>query len=440
MYIFRNIKASIKDEVSRSIINRSGKLIVLNLAGVVFLFFTNFFLIKLLGESIYGHYVMVNVWLSFFTIIVIFGMDDLFIAVLPKKQNGYPIGIPAPMMLKWGIKLCFALLVTVVAVVTIILLNSSLNVWFKQYALYLLIFFGMLVGFTFLNAFFRGINLILKGQFLEKIVRSAGVLLFILIFNIFNWGLNFKTVLLFQAAALFICIVTFLWEFNKRFNLSFEKYNYYDSSGKSNLQFLGISLLNFLSTRLDILMLTMFSTPEQVGYYNIAGRISDLLGYPSAALYLIIPTFLSKEWIANQGKAITILKNIVLISGALVTMGIIILLFAGRQILHFFGTNFVNSYWAMIFLSIVNLLAVFSLPLNTIMMISGKQKFSLLALFAYVVFIVVLSLFMIPEFGANGAALSMLCGAFFYLLVTSFLSLKLFSKGVFNRRKYNKEV
>ena len=427
MYIFRQIKAIKEDEISRSIINRSGRLIIINFSGVILLFLTNFFLIKLLGESLYGNYIIVNVWLSFFNLIVVFGMDDLFIAVLPKKENGYPQGVAAPMVLKWGLKICLLLLVTVISTVSLIFLNSSLGGWFQKNALYLILFFVMLFGFTFFNAFFRGINLIIKGQFLEKIVRTLIVLIAILACYVFSGGLSFKAILLIQAVALFICIIIFLWEFKKRFNFSFEKYNYFDSSGKSNLEFLGISVLNFLSSRLDILMLTMFSTAEQVGHYNIAGRISDLLGYPSTALYLILPTFLSKEWILNRPKAISILKNITWISFSVILLCLIFLLFCGVQILNFFGKNFVFSYWSMIFLSTVNLFAVFSLPLNTIMMVSGKQKFSLLALLLYVVFVAVLSFFMIPKFGANGAALTMLAGSFFYLLLTVLFNLKLFS-------------
>jgi O-antigen/teichoic acid export membrane protein len=417
----------IEDDVSRSIISRSAKLVIANIVSIAFLFCTNFFLIKLLGEKQYGEYISINVWLSVLSIVILFGMDDLFVAVLPKNKNGSK-GSAVPLIFKWALKICLSLLLIAVTFSAIYFLNSSYSEWYRQYGFSLILLLTMLVFFNLLNAFFRGLNHIVKGQILEKVVRSGVVLTGIVFFYLLQKKVDLNTALYIQAGSIFVCVVIFMVDFFKKFSFSFGPYNSFDASGRSNLEFLGISLLYFLSTRVDILILTAYSTSKQVGYYNIAARISDILGYPTAALYLILPTVLSKEWVADPRKAAGILKKIVQVSSAIILMGLVILLFSGKQILSFFGKNFVNSYWPMVFLSSIHLVSVFSLPLNTILMVSGRQKFSLIALLVYVLFVMLLSFFFVPKWGAPGAALTMLCGSLFYLFFIVGVSYKLLRK------------
>jgi len=426
--MIRQVFKNIKYETSLSIINRSGKLLIANLLGIPILFISNFYFIRLLGERMYGELVTVNVWLSVLTVIVLFGMDDLFIMVLPKEMSYYSAGTLAPAMLRWSFRICFFIFLLLVLLSSLVLRHSSLYIWFRQQSAGIIFYFLMLAIFALLNAFFRGVNIILLGQFLDKVLRSSIVVGVLSFFYFTGRSLTFNQSLYIQAIALLICILLFVREFNRKFDLPFSEKVHFNKSIKPNLSFLGISLLNFLAARLDILMLTAFSTPEQVGYYNVAARISDLLSFPSMALYLILPTFLSREWVSNRENAIKTLRTIVIISLAVVLSGLVLLLLFGRHILGYFGENFAHSYWVMIFLSTVNIFSIFSLPVNTIMMVDNKQRFSLVALAAYVLLILVISFFLVPMFGAIGAAIAMLSGSFFYLAVIHFIGSRLFAK------------
>jgi O-antigen/teichoic acid export membrane protein len=426
--MFKQLKEIIGNELSLSIIHRSAKLMVINLVGVILLFFTNFYLIKILGERVYGQFVTVNVWLSMLNIVILFGMDDVFILVLPKVEVEYSRRVGAPAVLKWSFKVCMSLFVTVVVMLSILFLQGAIGRGFQQYAFPLILVLLLLVVFSLLNAFFRAMNLIVRGQFLEKIVRTFVVAISVIFCYSFNYHLTFKGALYIQATALLICVLFFAWDLARRFGFTFISQGNFDMSGKTNLPFVGISLLNLLASRVDILILSTFSSPEQVGYYNIAGRISDVLGYPASALYLIVPTLLSREWLRDRDKAIQILKTTVVASLAFILVGFLFLVLFGQYVLLYFGKNFIYSYWTMIVLCAVNIFSVFSLPVNTIMMVNGKQRFSFIALLVYVLFVLLISSLTIPRFGAMGAAIAMLGGSVFYLTVIGFMGYKLFRK------------
>jgi O-antigen/teichoic acid export membrane protein len=434
--MFKQLKEIIKSELSLSIIHRSVKLMVINLVGVILLFITNLYLIKILGERIYGQFVTVNVWLSLLNIVILFGMDDLFILVLPKTEVEYSARIGAPAVLKWSFRVCMSLFVTVVILLSILFLHSAVGRQFQQYAVPLTLGLLLLVIFSLLNSFFRAMNLILRGQFLEKILRTLVVAISVVFCYSFNYRLTFNGALYIQVTALLVCVLVFAWDFGRRFGFTFVGQDNFDKSGKTNLSFLGISLLNLLASRVDILILSTFSSPEQVGYYNIAGRISDVLGYPATALYLVVPTLLSREWLRNREKAIQILKTTVLVSLLFILVGFLFLVVFGKHVLLYFGENFIYSYWPMIILCAVNIFSVFSLPVNTIMMVNNKQKFSFIALIVYVLFILLTSSITIPRFGAKGAAIAMLSGSLIYLIVIGIMGFKLFRKDLQSAKSY----
>jgi hypothetical protein len=57
-----------------------------------------------------------------------------------------------------------------------------------------------------------------------------------------------------------------------------------------------------LSARLDIMFLADAARPEEVGYYNIAARISDLVGYPLTAINLMRQRCYQKNIIKTKKK------------------------------------------------------------------------------------------------------------------------------------------
>ncbi|MDQ3277427.1 MAG: oligosaccharide flippase family protein, partial [Bacteroidota bacterium] len=349
---------------------RQVKLTTVNIIGVVLLFFTNNFLVKLLGEQDYGYYVIVNVWIQFFAVVIVFGMDDLFIATLPKFYFDTQRRKNTPGVFYWAVKICLAVLVLLVGSLLIAMQAGYFHPVLTENKL---IFFSLLASLSFLLliiAFFRGINKVMIGQLVDKFFRPAVMFLMVAGMFFLQKKVLLQDILWLQVFALLCGLVGMLIVFFNHFKTRAPTAGPFDKSLKKNVTFLGISLLYMLSVRLDIMFLTDAARSEDVGYYNIAARISDLVGYPLTAINLIAPTLLAKEFHQNKSRVLPLLRSIILLAIGGSVIGVLFVVIAGKSVLLFFGQNFTGAFWPLIILSFTHLLAAFALPFNTVLMVS----------------------------------------------------------------------
>src|SRR4051794_18801097 len=84
--------AILKPGSMRSILQSSGKIILVQVIAALLLFGNNYIIIKLGDAQSYGSYVSLMAWVNFFSVIVVFGFDDYFIATLPKLYSKQEAG------------------------------------------------------------------------------------------------------------------------------------------------------------------------------------------------------------------------------------------------------------------------------------------------------------------------------------------------------------
>lgn len=404
----------------KEVVQRSAKIVVLNIVAAILLFITNYFLIRLIGEHDYGSYVIIMLWANLFAVVCLFGMDDFFVAVLPKYFSSEKAFFINGSIFKWAIKIIIAVL----ASAGFIILTMSHFDWpVKEVASNLdifLILVVMLVLLQFLTSFLRGLNQIVEEQFIDKLIKPALFSISIIFLYFFISSASLQAVLSIQTLVFFICaLISFI--IARKF-MHFPKAKLFlEKPLQSNLTFLGISLLYLLSTRLDLLFLHKEVSAEQLGYYNIAARISDLVGYPLAAFNLVMPTVLSRTFYNEKHETLKLVRRMVLLSLAVLSVIVVIMFTFGKYILLFFGKNFLVGFWPLMILSISQLVAACTAPYNGLLMVSKNERLSLVGLVVFVVTVFSLCLFLIPIFSSIGAAVSVLGGQIAYFISTFLL-------------------
>jgi O-antigen/teichoic acid export membrane protein len=402
------------------VICRSAKVVIINIIGAFLLFLSNYLLVKFLGEKSYGSYVIINIWINFFAVICLFGMDDYFIAVFPTYSSHDNFYRNVTAILRWAIKV-FLLVFLVTAATVLLLFQQGFfsSAFVDNQHLFLLILFEITLVLL-LVSFLRGINKVELSQLIDKIIRPAVFVIGLGLLFLFPFSFSLENVLIAQVICLAMIIIILIWMIRPVYSKTGNPLPF-DRSGKSNFTFLSISVLYLLCTRIDILYLSSQVSPELVGYYNIASRLSDFLAYPLMALNFIFPTYLSRELQINKNNLSKTVKKAMKVSVGIVCLLLILAIVFGNVILSLFGENFVHSFWPLILLGSAQLFAACSAPLNAILMVSGRQKYSLMSLAVYVLTTFLCCLILVPHYGLVGAATSIVAGNMMYFITLFYI-------------------
>lgn len=412
-----NLLSSIYESGSvKSIIQSSAKIITVQVIAAFLLFANNYIIIKLCDDRIYGSYVSIMAWVNFFSVIVVFGFEDYFIATIPKINSNRETETDVLSVLLRSLVILLFIFSLLTIVLAILIYSNFFELALHQNQIYFFVLLLEVSVLSILIAFFRGINKIVFGQVIDKLFRPGLMMLFTVLVFMISKQLNLSLILLMQVTVL-LSIIIFMGVQLKRHFPSFHRpTDIFDKSLKVNAAFLLISILNLLSVRLDVLFLTKTVLPEQVGYYNLGVRMADVIGFPLAAMNLVVPTFLSKESANNSFNIKKIIRNTSLIALIATMVVYLPLVLLGKYILSFFGKHFIQGYWPMVILGGTYLISSLSHQINGYLMISGNQNHSLICLIINVLSVFIFCWLLIPALGLIGAAFSVLLGSIIYFI------------------------
>lgn len=399
----------------KSIVQSSARIIAVQVIAAFLLFANNYIIIKTGGDQMYGSYVSLMAWINLFSVMVVFGFDDYFVAVLPKIYFNpkTKTGVLSILSHALGILLVIFSLLTILLAI-LFYANFFESALHQNQLCFFVLLFEISVLTIFIS-FFRGINKVVTGQVIDKLFRPGLMILLVASVFIFSKQLTLKMILLIQIVVLLIAILFMGIQLRKIFPSFHRPAVVFDKSLKMNAAFLLISILNLLSVRLDILFLTKTVLPAQVGYYNLGVRMADIIGFPLAAMNLVVPSFLSKESANNSvniKKLINNTSSIAFVATLIIYLPAVLL---GKYVLPLFGKNFTQGYWPMVILGSTYLISSLSHQMNSYLMISGNQKYSLICLSLNFLAVFISCWLLIPRFGLTGAAFSIVIGSIFYL-------------------------
>jgi len=179
----------------------------------------------------------------------------------------------------------------------------------------------------------------------------------------------------------------------------------------------------------DTLMITYFSTLDQVGFYNVAMPSANILGYISLVLISVLFPMTSELWEKNQKKKISQgIEFLHKYSVALILPLIMLMVtFPDLIISLLFGSKYIYANNALRILSIGMLfLTVARINISALSGI-GKPKIGTKIVLMVVLLNILFNFILIPLWGIIGAAITTI-GGFFIMMVASNVSLNKFIK------------
>lgn len=176
---------------------------------------------------------------------------------------------------------------------------------------------------------------------------------------------------------------------------------------KVSLPVIAIESFALMMTNMDILLLDLFVTPDQIAIYFAAARTIALIAFVhfsvTAAVTPKFATLYARGEIASIDSFLRETRKWTFYPSLAGGIG---LLFLGKPILWLFGAEFMSGYPAM-FALVVGLLArSLAGPLQGLMIATGQQNTAALAMGAAVALNVAFNLLLIPKFGLLGAAIA----------------------------------
>ncbi len=167
-----------------------------------------------------------------------------------------------------------------------------------------------------------------------------------------------------------------------------------------------IAICYGLLTHCDLLMVGFFLSAEDVAVYQAASRTAALISFPLFAMNALVAPLIARLHAENKmaelQRTVTLATQIVFwpsLLGALLAIG------AGQWILAIFGPGFTLGHQALAILILGHLVNVAVGPVSYLMTMTGNQIGCAVVWAATVVVQLAASLYLIPRWGIEGAAL-----------------------------------
>jgi len=186
-----------------------------------------------------------------------------------------------------------------------------------------------------------------------------------------------------------------------------------------SLPLMSIAMIQMMLTWTDTLMLGSFKSSAEVGMYNVALSLAQLIGIPMGALLSIYGPITAglyaKNSIPEIGRNYATLTKWIFSS----TLPIFLLLFLYPDIMlnFIFGANYMPASHTLQILSIGFIIVNILGPNGTTLMALGETKFLMRAIVAAVCVNIVLNIILIPQWGMIGASAATAASLTFHCII-----------------------
>lgn len=390
--------------------------IVIRIIAVIITFYLQIWIVSKFGAELYGQYI------SFITLnamLVIFAKGGLDSVILRQTSIEYSNTRNAEILKEMGGVFLFrGVVFSSVVVLIYYLLQSTLlsGTRFTVKYGWTLIYVCVIgtVSVSIAVSYLRGLNRPVIVEFVDNIVRSSLVLLFASIGLYINESVNndLTEAYAFTVAALFVifgimAVRTVPLEKNPK---SYERIrNGYSAS--EHFSFMSSGLLGFTFFQLDTLLLGFYRSDLEVGSYNMACNFVRLVIFvPLIVANLVQPQIAVAYSKKDTPKVMRLLSRAVAASltPAVIAAGVLFLY--GDLLLGWVEPRFSSSKPALIILVTAHLVNTNIIILNGTLSMIGRQADIVKSHLIGSVLTIALYYLLIPQYGQNGAAISVLFG------------------------------
>jgi O-antigen/teichoic acid export membrane protein len=177
---------------------------------------------------------------------------------------------------------------------------------------------------------------------------------------------------------------------------------------RSAIPFAGNSGITLLNNQAGILILGLFVSPAEIGYYKIAASLAITVAIGNQIIANVANPQFASLFVENQIKRLQKLVNIgAKVSFIISFCALLFFLFFGKPFLSFiYGADFIASYQPLLILIVGQLVNSSTGPVADLLNMTGKEKFTLRGTAISSFTNIILNFLLTPRMGLFGAAIA----------------------------------
>ncbi len=285
----------------------------------------------------------------------------------------------------------------------------------------------LVTGFVeYLKHVFTGLHRI-KYTFIVNVSELTLKVVFVIL--LLTWSLDLKNIIWAFTLAVTISVLAGFYLLYKNFytkeNTSTQKYfkEIFDYSIPLFLVSIGFSI----ATEVDTIMLGLLSTDAEVGVYAIAKQIVVKLPHFSYAVAMGTMPVFAKITMDNQLKLKRLFFRLLGVNALVFIPVVLGILFLGPYLIPLiYGAEYAAAVLPLQILTVYLLVFTFTVFFNQLLDYQGLAKIRAINIFISTTLNIVLNYYLIPKYGAVGAAISTSISYFPYLILNAWEARKLF--------------
>lgn len=255
----------------------------------------------------------------------------------------------------------------------------------------------------------KGIDKIKTGMFLQSALITF-INIIVIVFLFVFMKTNLKTMVISYSISIIIAYIfgLLVWKVNlpfgyKNITAEFETKVLLETS----LPLMWVASLNLILSYMDIYMIGIFRSTEEVGLYSIAAKIVLMSSMILVAFNGVISPKFSIYSSNGNHKKLELLaqKSTLILSGISLIVYIFLVVF-NKNILGLFGSEFIKSSNIFLLLATGQFFVLATGPVGALLMMSGYGEFHKRSMILSALINLTLNLVLIPTIGSIGAAIA----------------------------------
>lgn len=372
------------------------------------------FVSKAYGEGVLGKLSIIQSILMVVTIFSVFGLNISALRIIPEqivKKSYYSAFLAYKEMIKIVFIMAF------VVSMCVVFFSNKISTWYFSgiddiFCVYIVAFALFFKSFYDLNVeVVRSFKSIKLYSFL---LLSPNFSMFIfLILNFFivqnESGVFYSLVFSWSLVSMFGMIITGFY-FYKRVDRTscFERLG---TSEILNISFpmMTTASINLLIAQIGLLVLGYYSSPEDVGHYSVAVKLSTLIAFVAQSVNsMAAPKFAEIYSRNNMVDLFIVAKKTTKMIFFLSLPLLLFMVLWGEDVLLMFGDGFCVVYFPLLLLLLGQFVNSFCGPVGYFMDMTGNQTGYRNIIFVSCLFNFLLCMFLVPKIGIYGATISSL--------------------------------
>lgn len=352
---------------------------IIKALGVIVSLMLSRYVAKLFNVELFGYFNLFESYLQILVVLSLFGARQMIVkkvSILYEKNSFKEIK-------SWFNSSILAVSLTTFFVLVIynIAINyllSDSNVIKRAFQIGGFIIYIKVLLFI-LSSFYSSHNKLWQSNLVDRAVLPFIFLILLFIsskYSTLNFRDLFSTYLI--ASSIFLVLVYAYWlKFSSKINLGLSELNLKKVFNVQASMFLIVSFLGLFFLKSDIIILGFFGSSYDLGIYSTGAKVAFLLNFFTPVIHSIytpkISILYSKNNVFKIKKIFYNSLKILLSFGFLI---FVILFFFGKNILNFWGLEYIKAYNVLLVLSFANIISMsLSMCLPIIMMCNQEKKY-----------------------------------------------------------------